>query len=171
MRKLIDNENGAVLITGLVMLLILTLIGITAIQSSTLEEKMAGNLNSRNLAFQAAEMALRDAENFLTAATLPPFAGTSSAPASSGLYQPRIDVTSLAWDVTDSAAFSGATPAGVAAAPRYIIEELGDFGDSSASGSVVAGTEVEENSIFRVTAYGVGATSNVVVVLQSTYAR
>jgi len=45
------------------MLLLLTIIGITGMQVSGLEEKMAGNSKERNLAFQAAEAGLRDAEN------------------------------------------------------------------------------------------------------------
>ncbi|MCX7100437.1 MAG: PilX N-terminal domain-containing pilus assembly protein, partial [Methylobacter sp.] len=55
------NQSGAVLIISLIMLLLLTLIGTTAMQTSTLEEKMAGNLRDRDIAFQAAESALRDA--------------------------------------------------------------------------------------------------------------
>jgi type IV pilus assembly protein PilX len=44
------------------MLLLLTLIGASSMQSTSLEEKMAGNLRDRSIAFQAAESALRDAE-------------------------------------------------------------------------------------------------------------
>ena len=56
------HQSGAVLIISLIMLLLLTLIGTTSMQTTTLEEKMAGNMRDRNIAFQAAESALRDAE-------------------------------------------------------------------------------------------------------------
>ena len=56
------RQNGAVLIVSLIMLLLLTLIGVTAMQTNGLEEKMAGNMLDRNIALQAAESALRDAE-------------------------------------------------------------------------------------------------------------
>ncbi|OGR32354.1 MAG: hypothetical protein A2091_00395 [Desulfuromonadales bacterium GWD2_61_12] len=69
---ILDNESGAVLIVSLILLLVLTLLGITAMQSTTLEEKMAGNLADRNLAFQAAEAALRDAENEIENGSLLP---------------------------------------------------------------------------------------------------
>jgi len=46
---------------SLIMLLLLTLIGVTGSQVTGLEEKMAGNMKDRNIAFQAAESALRDA--------------------------------------------------------------------------------------------------------------
>ena len=58
----VEDQRGAALIVGLIFLVILTLLGVTAMQSSTLEERMAGNARDRNLAFQAAEAALRDAE-------------------------------------------------------------------------------------------------------------
>jgi len=165
-KKCINNENGAVLITGLMILVIMTLIGITAMQSSTLEEVMSRNYGSRNVAFQAAETALRSGENFLTSASLPPFDGTTVP----GLYQPYIDVDGLVWDTTDSVAYS-AVPSGAAAVPRYIIEDLGSAGTSGTETSLIAGSEVTERNMYRVTAYGVGSTANAVVILQSTYAR
>jgi type IV pilus assembly protein PilX len=57
-----NHQSGAVLVISLIMLLLLTLIGISSIQTTSLEEKMAGNLRDRNIAFQAAESAIRDAE-------------------------------------------------------------------------------------------------------------
>ena len=56
------RQNGSVLIIGLVMLLLITFIGISAISTSKLEMKMANNDRSRQLAMQAAEAALREGE-------------------------------------------------------------------------------------------------------------
>lgn len=61
-RSSFKYQSGVVLAISLIMLLLLTLIGFSALQSTGLEEKMAGNMRDRNLAFQAAEAALRDAE-------------------------------------------------------------------------------------------------------------
>ncbi len=55
-----QRQKGAVLVVSLMILLVLTLIGVTAMTTSTLEERMAGNLKDVNLAFQAAESTLRD---------------------------------------------------------------------------------------------------------------
>lgn len=55
-------QSGMVLVISLIILMLLTLIGITGLQTTGLEEKMAGNMRDRNVAFQAAESALRDAE-------------------------------------------------------------------------------------------------------------
>ena len=52
------NQHGAVLVTALVFLVILTLLGITSMSTNTLEERMAGNSQDINRAFQAAESGL-----------------------------------------------------------------------------------------------------------------
>lgn len=57
-----ESERGAVLLVSLVMLLLLTLIGLAGLRMVQLEERMAGNLRDRQMAFQAAEAALRAGE-------------------------------------------------------------------------------------------------------------
>lgn len=59
------KQKGAVLAVSLIFLLILTILGVSSMRSTVLEEKMAGNMRDRSLAFQAAEVALRDAEAFI----------------------------------------------------------------------------------------------------------
>lgn len=56
------DQQGATLAIVLIFLVLVTLVGVTAMTTTTLEERMAGNLKDRNLAFQAAEAALRDAK-------------------------------------------------------------------------------------------------------------
>jgi len=51
------------LVLVMIFLVILSGLGITAIQTSTFSARIARNESDRNLAFQAAEAALRDAEN------------------------------------------------------------------------------------------------------------
>lgn len=55
-------QQGAALITALVFLIVLTIIGITAMQTTTMQERMAGNARDREIAFQSAEAMLREAE-------------------------------------------------------------------------------------------------------------
>jgi type IV pilus assembly protein PilX len=52
-------RRGIVLVISLIMLVLVTLIGVSAIQSSTQSERMAGNTRDRNASFQAAEAAMR----------------------------------------------------------------------------------------------------------------
>lgn len=56
------HQSGVVLAICLIILLVLTLIGVTSSNVTGLEEKMAANTKDVNLAFQAAEAALRDVE-------------------------------------------------------------------------------------------------------------
>lgn len=58
----LKKQSGAALVTGLIFLMVLTLLGISAVRTASMEERMSGNLRDRNLALQAAEMALRYAE-------------------------------------------------------------------------------------------------------------
>lgn len=53
------NQNGAVLIVALVFLVVLTVAGITAMRFSTIEERMASNIQFRNQAFQITQSELR----------------------------------------------------------------------------------------------------------------
>lgn len=59
------SQYGAVLIVSLIFLLLMTIIGVTAMQTTTLQERMAGNTRDHNLAFQAAEAALREGESWI----------------------------------------------------------------------------------------------------------
>ena len=62
-------QEGFVLIVGLVILGLLTMLALSGMRDSTIQEKMAGASRASGLAFQAAESALRDAENCITGAT------------------------------------------------------------------------------------------------------
>lgn len=57
-----SKQRGAVLLVSLIMLLLLTIIGAAAMRDTNLQERMAGNMRDHSLAFQAAEAALRFAE-------------------------------------------------------------------------------------------------------------
>jgi type IV pilus assembly protein PilX len=67
-------QSGAILITALVMLVLLTMLGLSTMNTSTLEEKMAANSQEINRAFQTAEtgleIAMTDADAFTTANTV-----------------------------------------------------------------------------------------------------
>jgi type IV pilus assembly protein PilX len=60
--KTYDGQRGMALLVSLVFLLLLTLIGLSSMQSATLQEKMAGSVALRNQSFQSAEAALRVGE-------------------------------------------------------------------------------------------------------------
>jgi len=62
------HQQGIVLIVGLVMLISLTLIGVTAMKSTTMDERIAANTQFKAIAFQTAESVLSDAADWDQAA-------------------------------------------------------------------------------------------------------
>ncbi|MDH3513269.1 MAG: PilX N-terminal domain-containing pilus assembly protein [Gammaproteobacteria bacterium] len=57
------SQRGTALIMSMVILMILTILGITAMGTASLEEKMSGNTQEATRAFQAAESGLSEAFN------------------------------------------------------------------------------------------------------------
>jgi len=55
------KQRGATLLISLVLLLVLTILALAAGRSATLQQRMAGNLQQQNLAFQAAENGIQAA--------------------------------------------------------------------------------------------------------------
>ena len=53
-----QKQNGAVLITSLIILVIMTVFGVVSMNTSLLQEKMATNAQNGNRVFQAAESAI-----------------------------------------------------------------------------------------------------------------
>jgi type IV pilus assembly protein PilX len=58
----INRNSGSVLLVSLIMLLVLTVIGVSTMSNIGVNEKMAANYRDHNLAFQAAEAALTAGE-------------------------------------------------------------------------------------------------------------
>lgn len=142
MNKLPLHQTGAALIVGLVMLLVMTMIGVSAMQTNLLEEKMAGNYRDRDLAFQAAEAALRDAEADIE----------TSGRTNFDADEPKGVVLG---------AYTGTAPlALVACQPRYWIE--GYLARPAGSSSWKAQ--------YRITAVACGGSQTARVVLQEVYA-
>ena len=163
------KQQGIVLVVSLVLLVLVTLISVSSMKNTVLEEKMAGNYKDKNAAFQAGEAALREGESYLfNTVTLPFFDGTTT-----GLYQPTTSGAAR-WDAVTWSSTSGevinysGNLSNVASAPMYIIEELPAISDPESS--LETGV-AQENKYFRITTQAVGDTENAAVTLQSTYKR
>lgn len=61
-----DGQHGFVLLTSLVFLVVITLLAVTAMNRSTLQERMASNMRDQSRSQQAADAALREAERRLS---------------------------------------------------------------------------------------------------------
>lgn len=172
------GQEGMVLITGMIFMVVLTLIVVASMRTTILEERMAGNARDNDLAFQAAEAALRAGEQVLTAASLENFMATSPAYLAVDTGTPKMrderywmntDATHNHNWATNSLALSS-SPAGVVEAPRFVVEELPPI-PGGGSGSLKGPAPLPDSAIFRVTARGVGGNPSTVVYLQTTYRR
>lgn len=157
------------LITGLIFMVVLTLLALAAMRTTTLEERMSGNARDRDLAFQSAEAALRAGEQVVSGATLPAFAlGTPLTPriAAATLTDYWVSPSGHPW-ATQSVAISW-QPAGTSAAPQYVVE---DMGATACPGGGIGIGPVPDCGVYRVTARGVGSSQDAVVILQAVYQR
>ncbi len=166
------SQRGWTLLIALVILIMLTLIGITAMRTTTLEEKMAGNLRDQNLAFQAAETALRGAEQFISS-----LIDTSSFGSSPPLYGLDYDEPSTG-SLHSSGTWSTATPysvslAGVNSNPRYFIKMI-EVTDTEGAQNIQGYGEPNpgtRSTVFRITARGTGGSDNSQVILRAYYGK
>lgn len=164
------HQRGAVLVISLLLLLVLTLIGLAATRSTTLEERMVANQRDHEVAFQSAEMALRDGESALQNASPGSFDNTN------GLYDSTSTVT---WQTVDWSASANATiqyegtlpdmPSGWLY-PRYFIVDSGATGTSSGQ-NLAADAPSSGGSIYYVFAKGWGLSGENSVVLESYFQR
>jgi type IV pilus assembly protein PilX len=164
-----SSQRGITLIMGLMFLVVLTILGLAAMRGTILEERMAGNARDRDLALQAAEAAIRVAEQELSNPTLPVFAlGTA--------YTPRLanGTHTDYWQNTHNWAAQstelGWEPEGTSGAPRYVIEELGITAGGGGTSGLGIGT-LSDEGVYRVTARGMGSNPNTVVILQAVFER
>jgi len=149
------------------MLLLLSLVAVAGMQGTILQERMTGNLRDRDLAFQAAEAALREAEAFIRSNPTP----TTIYDNSNGLYQINNantpDWSTRSIDAGNGAVtYTGSFP-GVAAQPQYYIEEISTL--QPAGTETEAGTAAPPPPYFRITALGIGGSASTQVVLTSVY--
>lgn len=168
-----NQQKGSVLIVSLLLLVVLTLLGVSSMQSNIMEERMSGNLRDRNIAFQAAEAGLRDAENFVEGiVSVAAFDGTQ------GLYGESNDEPDFfnvaSWNTASSKPYIGTAITGVNTQPRYIIKFIGEVTTGGgAEGPIGNYGDAKAATIkrFRLTARGTGGSDDSVVILQNYYAR
>ena len=179
------KQYGAVLPISLIILLLMTLIGVTGSQITGISEKIANNLQDRDAAFQASETALIAAEQYLRDQKSEP---DFNACGLKGLYAKAPDPGSF--NTNNNCSTTSATPpqandnwndskfssfsynwnydpisqiAPTAIAPKFVIQILGsEVQDASDPNAAL--------TFYQITAKASGKSSDSVVVLQSTFA-
>jgi type IV pilus assembly protein PilX len=166
------RQRGTALVVGLLLLLVLTVLGMSASNTSVMQERMAGAMRDRDMAFQAAESALRDAERRLAQAVfvcgyqdlLPASGGSITATLpdgqtftiwaadAAGRPDPWNDAS---WPAADAYAHA---LTGVNAAPRFTVE-------------AVLADDNTRSIVFRITARGTAGARGARSVLEAHYRR
>ena len=179
----IARQTGISLFPAMMFLLVLTVLGMGALQSAMMEEKMVGNTKDANLAFQMAEAALRDAEADIVA-NITPTSAFSSACATGLCTSPSTWATPTSTDISKlidwtntgltrryGANTGAAALPVVAQQPVYVIERLSLLprGPGRSVGLGVA-PPASAGTVYRITVLATGARTETRVMLQSTYA-
>lgn len=172
-KHFLPTQGGTVLVMAMTFLLILSLIGVTSMTTSALEERMAGNMGDKNIAFQTAESALVAAEIWIGSQLNKPV--FDPVVTSDGLHLPSTASTPV-WDIStgiwsSADLFSYPTLNNVSAQPAYIIEDLGEVADSGGSLVLPANYKATGKNLFRVTARANGASIATVAMVQSVYEK
>lgn len=170
-----SRQNGSALIVALSILLVLTILGVSSMRNISLEEKMAGNARDAQVAFEAAEAALREAEIYLDGIANKADFGPNGG---IGGYYTGKGNNAEAWTVEANWAaahqVTAAEYAGnneIAQQPRYIIQVVEVFstpGPNAASG--YGGPPTKTFDYYQITARGFGVSPNSRVMLQTYYA-
>ena len=183
--------RGFSLLVVMAMITVLAFLALGAMNSSLVQEHMAGNTRDRSVALQAAEAALRDAERDIEA-NVDATSGFSEG-CSSGLCIPPSDTASGAkstamWETIDwlanarsygsrtgSPALLGPGNAALSSQPRYFIERLPALPPQSGEDACVFGgcsnAAVDRARAYRITVRATGIRSSTVVMLQSVYVK
>ena len=173
------HQKGAILVFCLIFLTVLTMMGVSSMESTTLEERMSGNMRDYTIAFQSAESAIKAAEAWLvTEGIQPAVSGDGSEhvwiensmdqSATDGKYWWEHASADGTWWNNYGVEMTGV--AQVSTQPRYIIEEYRAV-DSGQSISIGGGERNVPRIFHRVTARGVGVNATTSVSIQTTFVK
>ena len=165
------RQTGVVLITAMILLIAMTLFALTAVRMISQQERMAGYSYDRGLAFQAAEAALRGAENALEMIKPTPATGACGAHAGSSLTVqvcPPPAAGESRWTDATFAGWANAAAVGtgdLSITPQYFAEYLGNTFRCDPADSA-SGTNCKR---YRITARA-GGSGRATAMVQSVYA-
>ena len=114
MTRFAHPQRGVALIASMLILIIITLLGLSSMRSAGLQERMSGNQYDRNVVLEAAEAALREAEA-IAAAPL-----TVTATCSNGICPRPVAGMADRWSDPDFTGWRAATSTRPANEPRSV---------------------------------------------------
>lgn len=166
------QQSGMTLVVSLIILVSLTILGVTSMQATRTEISMAGNLRESGLTFNAAEAGLSNAEKFVRDS----ISKNVYSDPSTGLFNKTDEDPDYSKSATWVASTNASTSLSyVAEQPKFIAKYLGDRSQNEVAavniGGYGSGQPGMTVSNFRITARGVGQTSNATRYVQSYYGK
>lgn len=180
--------RGFSLIVILLMMVALAMLALGSMNSSIIQERMVGNGRDRQVALQAAEAAVRDAEidievnldaavGFVVGCAnglcMSP-SDSSDNPLSAPLWQTiNWDTTRAYGSRTGAPALLGPDNVALAAQPRYFVENLPVLPPMPGESATIGGgsTPAPRARAYRITVRASGIRASTVVMLQSVYVK
>lgn len=152
-------QGGVALFISLIFLLLLTIVGISAMKSAALQEKMAGNTRYKAVSFQYAEAGLREGESLIAATNASGGFAACTACKGKGCQTP---------DFKNASGGKGNSVCGTwqTSSDENSLFQIQKLGTSSAAINMNLGESV---TLFRVTA--VATVANTTTALESIYAQ
>ena len=171
-----QRQRGMVLLVALVMVVLMSLVAAASIKGSNLQEAMSGGMRDRNIAFQAAESALREAEETVVTSNVDVLAVQNRDGYFVDLNKSATTPRPTEWTLNDwkddGLQLSGIEK--VSVQPFVVTEQLSYSGNVINSGDGIDFVSQERNTeyqFYRITVRSTGLTENTEVILQSTYVR
>jgi type IV pilus assembly protein PilX len=159
------GQKGSALIIGMIIVLMLTLLGVTTLRTTALEARMAGNERDTHVGFESAEGALREmASKNLSPLTID-YSGSLSGYGpwklsyADALNNPTTEYNYWTSIFGWSSGGLATQATGSKEAARYFVDTKSFLSPNSNKKSV---------RVFRITVNGVGASSNARIIVQGT---
>ena len=136
MQRSIQNQQGATLFVALIILVLVSLIGVSAMKSAHVEEQMASNLYQKNLTFQASESAV---ESTIEDHTLIANALASNTPVQQTVPVPIPNTTATVSYASTGAGMAVGSSANLFSGLRLLITATGQITEMNARTVTVHG--------------------------------
>lgn len=169
----VGRQNGAILVVSLLLLLVMTVLALTASQATRMQERMAGNARDLDMAFQAGEAGLRAAETRIDADVAPKGQTLVMCSDRDNCDADSRDTAILDFESQTSTWWLNNTRPldqtldGVAATPQHYTEVWADVADTLTMG----GAQPKSGTLYFVnTSRAVGGTQTASVIVETTYA-
>jgi len=178
-----NKQSGAALVIALVLMTVLTMMGVTAMRSNSMDVKIHNAMKDRANAFQCAEAALRQGELFIKNVSTRPDDTTVGIPSKANLEVWNIDSSTLNnlvdqvtnwWQTngwSDLALTDPSVEVGCANQADYIVQSLGGIGDNGSGDRSFKAQAESQIDGYRITSRSEGVSDNAVVIVQSTFTR